>query len=232
MRSASEAAIVTALHNAPGALGRESCIGDHMDTRATLPRSETRERSMTLHTESAAERGGDQRVVLTGMMGSGKSSVGRALADRTGWPFIDNDALVERATGRMARELLAEEGAEAMRAAEAAALHLGLELPPPAILAVAAGVVLDAADRERMRRGGFVVWLRAPAETLAARAVGAAQRPWLDTDPGRGFRDAITERDPLFAEIADFEIDTASHSPRAAADLILARLAEGHSYSR
>ena len=59
----------------------------------------------------------EPRIVLLGMMGSGKSSVGRALSDRTGWPFVDNDALVERATGRTARQLLAEEGEGPMRAA-------------------------------------------------------------------------------------------------------------------
>ena len=114
---------------------------------------------------------GPTRILLVGMMGSGKSSVGRELAKRTGWPFLDNDELLERATGRTARQL-AEGGEAALRAAEAAALREGLAVKPPAIIGVAGGAVLDPRDRKRIREGGFVVWLRAPADVLAARAVG------------------------------------------------------------
>lgn len=162
------------------------------------------------------------RVVLLGMMGSGKSSVGVALARRTGWPFVDNDALVQQATGHTARELLARRGEDAMRAAESAALHAGLTMPPPAIVATAAGTILDAADREQIERGGFVVWLRADAETLAARAVGAEHRPWLDHDPVGWFRAALGERDPLYAAVADLIIDTGRARPDQAADAIVA----------
>ena len=72
------------------------------------------------------------RVLLLGMMGSGKSSVGRALSDLTGWPFVDNDALVERATGLTARELLRDRGEDALREAESEALRAGLRIPVPA----------------------------------------------------------------------------------------------------
>jgi shikimate kinase len=164
----------------------------------------------------------DRRVVLVGMMGSGKSSVGRAMAARTGWPFVDNDALVERATGRTARRLLAEEGEAAMRAAEAAALRAGLALPPPVIVAVAAGTVLDPGDRQLTSRRGYVVWLRAPAEVLAARAVGAEHRPWLDDDAVAWFRRTLQERDPLYSSMADLEVDTSRVPPDEAAERIVA----------
>lgn len=167
------------------------------------------------------------RVVLMGMMGSGKSSVGEALSRRTGWPFIDNDALVERATGRTARELLAAEGEAAMRAAESAALETALGMPGPVIVATAAGTVLDPANRERLDRGGFVVWLRAPAEVLAARALGAAHRPWLDEDPVGWFRRAEVERDPLYASVADLVIDTSASAPGAAAERVLGAIGLG-----
>lgn len=167
------------------------------------------------------------RVLLVGMMGSGKSSVGRALAARTGWPFVDNDELVERATGRTARQLLADEGAGAMRAAESAALGKGLTIPPPAIVATAAGTILSVGDRERLSRGGFVVWLRAPAEVLAARAAGADHRPWLDDDPVAWFRDALGEREPLYAALADLELATDRLGPEVAADRVLAALPAG-----
>lgn len=157
------------------------------------------------------------------MMGSGKSSVGRALSRRTGWPFVDNDRLVERASGMTARQLLEERGTDAMRAAESAALRSAVEMPPPVIAATAAGTILDAANRAILADSGLVVWLRAPAATLAKRAVGAAHRPWLDDDPLGWFERALAERDPLYAAVADIEIDTASMSARQAAEEILAR---------
>ncbi len=163
------------------------------------------------------------RILLVGMMGSGKSAVGRALAAATGFPFVDNDALVERATGRTARQL-AEGGEAALRAAEAAALREGLSVDPPAIIGVAGGAVLDPRDRRRIREGGFVVWLRAPADVLAARAVGAAHRPWLEGDAEGWFRRAVSQRDPLYAWVADLEVDTSTATPEEAAKSIVAAL--------
>lgn len=165
------------------------------------------------------------RVLLLGMMGSGKSSVGEALSRRTGWPFVDNDALVERATGQTARELLAREGEAAMRAAETAALETALGLPAPVVAATAAGTILDRDNRRRLAdSGALVVWLHAPAEVLAARAVGAEHRPWLDSDPVGWFRTALAERETLYRATADLEVDTARLSPAACADRILAAL--------
>lgn len=166
-----------------------------------------------------------RHVLLVGMMGSGKSSVGRALADRTGWTFLDNDELVERATGRTAREL-AEDGEAAVRAAESAALRAGLAFEEPAIIGVAGGALLDSDDRGRIGEGGFVVWLHATPEVLAARAVGAEHRPWLDDDPVGWFRRTIGERAELYAQVSDLDIDTGVTTPEEAADAILAALVE------
>jgi shikimate kinase len=161
-----------------------------------------------------------RRILLIGMMGSGKSSVGRALSLRTGWPFVDNDSLVESVTGMTARQLLEERGADAMREAEAAALVAGAQLDPPAIVAVAAGTILDAGQRAVIAGAGFVAWLRAPATVLAERAVGAAHRPWLHDDPLGWFERAAAERDPLYASVADVEVDTAVMPPAEAAEAI------------
>ena len=158
------------------------------------------------------------------MMGSGKSSVGRALSETTGWPFADNDELVERATGRTARELAAEGGEPALRAAESAALREGLRLPAPVIVATAAGTVLDAEDRRLIEDGGFVAWLRAPAPVLAVRAAGSAHRPWLDSDPVGWMEAALGEREGHYAAIADLEVDTVDTPPAEAARLIAERL--------
>lgn len=166
-----------------------------------------------------------ERVLLLGMMGSGKSSVGDALHRRTAWPFVDNDVLVEQATGHTARELLARRGEAAMRAAETAAFETALGLPTPVVAATAAGTILDPDNRRRLAGGGFVVWLTAPPEVLAARAVGADHRPWLDDDPVAWFRQALDERRPLYAAVADLEVDTSLLTPDECADAVLDALA-------
>ena len=171
--------------------------------------------------------GGVERVLLLGMMGSGKSSIGEALSNRTGWPFVDNDALVERATGHTARELLARRGEEAMRAAEAAALETALGLPTPIIAATAAGTILDPDNRRRLDEGGFVVWLHAPADVLAARAVGSSHRPWLDDDPVGWFRAAERERAPLYESVADLTVDTSRETPDESATRIVETISAG-----
>jgi shikimate kinase len=160
---------------------------------------------------------GPCRVLLVGMMGSGKSTLGGLLADATGWPYVDNDDLVREVHGATARALLAERGEATMRAAESEALSAGLGLPPPVIVGVAAGVIGDPADRRALVDGGIVVWLRAPADELASRAAGADHRPWLDGDARAWMATALAEREPLYASVADHVIETDATSPEHAA---------------
>lgn len=164
------------------------------------------------------------RIVLVGMMGSGKSTIGRLLSDATGWPYVDNDDLVRRAHGATPREILARDGEGPMRAAESSALRLGLETPPPSIVGAAAGTILEPTNRDLMRTGGIVVWLRADADSLEARAVGAAHRPWLDSGGESWIRTAVAEREPLYASVADITIDTTSDPEDAVARELRRRL--------
>jgi shikimate kinase len=168
--------------------------------------------------------GRDCRVLLVGMMGSGKSTIGRLLAAATGWPYIDNDELVRRSHGTTARRILAEHGKAPMRAAESAALSLGVATPAPAVIGVAAGTILDPANRERLRSGGVVVWLRADAAVLEPRAMGADHRPWVDAGGGEWFRAAVAEREPLYASVADIVVDTGGQDAEASALEILRAL--------
>jgi shikimate kinase len=165
---------------------------------------------------------GPCRVLLVGMMGSGKSTIGRLLAAATGWPYVDNDEFVRRSHGATARQLVADQGEARMREAEAGALALGVTVPAPAVVGVAAGTILEASDRERLRLGGVVVWLRADAAVLESRAMGAEHRPWLDAGGGSWIRDA--ERDPLYASVADMVIDTGAGDADVSAAEILDRL--------
>ena len=165
------------------------------------------------------------RIVLVGMMGSGKSAVGQALAERTGWRFADNDELLEAATGRTARDIAAD-GEPALRSAEAAALRAGLELPPPTIVAAAAGTVLDPELRRELADAGFVVWLRPPTDVLESRAAGAAHgdagsAPGTHVDRRRRRRAGVALRGRRGAEV-----DTADSSRAEVAETVLAALSE------
>jgi shikimate kinase len=164
------------------------------------------------------------RVVLVGMMGSGKTTLGTLLARRTGWPYHDNDALLLAATGRTARQLV-EDGEEALRDAEAAALRHGLRAAPPAIVAAAGGVVADAKLRALLRREAVVVWLDAPAAVLAQRAAQGAHRPWLESDAAAWMADAAAEREPLYRSVADLAIDTEAGTPAEGVATIMKALA-------
>ncbi len=155
------------------------------------------------------------------MMGSGKSTVGRLLAAQTGWPFLDNDMLVERATGLTARDLLATRGEGDLRKAEAHALLLGLAEPGPCIVAAAAGTVEDETLRARLRESARVVWLRADPHTLTERASGAAHRPWLGRDAEHWMAETADHRSPLYEQVADLIVDTDNGDPAHSAREIL-----------
>jgi shikimate kinase len=143
------------------------------------------------------------RVLLIGMMGAGKSSVGRAIAAQSGWPYLDNDELVERAAGRPAREVLAEKGEPALRGVERAALDEVLNARTPVVASVAAGVILDPDARRQMSEHGFVVYLRASIATLVARIGSGEDRPWLTGDLGAALTRLSEGRDELYRATAD-----------------------------
>jgi len=161
------------------------------------------------------------RVLLLGLMGAGKTTVGRVLAAQLGWPYADNDDLVVDATGASKETLLQRAGVVALREAESAALHLAATRPGPLVAGVAAGVVLDPGDVAVLAGVDLVVWLRATHEVLAARVdADPADRPWLDGDTLSAVRRLAADREPRFAEVADLVVDVDTRSPEQTADLI------------
>lgn len=166
------------------------------------------------------------RVLLIGMMATGKTTIGRALAARAGWPYVDNDELLVRATGLTARDLLARDGEAALRAAESDVLTALLELPQPVVAGVPGGVVLDPADRARLRAGGHVVWLRAAVATLVQRVGDASDRPWLGDDPAAALARLDAVRAPLYEQVATQVVDVDDGTPDEIVTTILA--ATGH----
>lgn len=147
------------------------------------------------------------RVLLVGMMGSGKSTVGRAISAQTGWPYLDNDELVARDTGAPTPEVLARQGEAALRIVERTALDEVLAAPTPLVASVAAGVILDPDARRQMSEHGFVVYLRATIATLVARVGTGQGRPWLTGDPAVALNALNQGRDELYRATADLVLD-------------------------
>ena len=158
------------------------------------------------------------------MMASGKSTVGRAVGERLGWPYVDNDELLRRASGVDTRTLLEKRGEATLRRAESAALTVALTEGGPLVAGVAAGVVADPLDRDRLRAGGFVVWLRATIETLTRRASGT-DRPWLRDDPRTALTARYAGRVDLYLSVASLVVDVDTLPAAMVADRVVAAVA-------
>jgi shikimate kinase len=165
-----------------------------------------------------------ERILLIGMMGVGKSSVGEALAARLGWPYFDSDRQVEEATGRTVPEIFAADGEAAFRREESAALEAAIATSP-SIVGVAGGAVLDVANRERIRDAGLVVWLRASIDTIVRRVGVGEGRPLLGDDPDEALRRLYPERRPLYEELAEVVVDVDELTIEQSVDTIVAALA-------
>jgi shikimate kinase len=167
---------------------------------------------------------GATRLVLVGMMGAGKTTTGRLLADRLGWDFLDSDAEVERATGLTVRALFARDGEAEFRRIESAALSRVCTATDPAVISVGGGAVLRPENRALLRANGRVIWLRARPATLAARVGDGAGRPLLEhnDDPEAALEALDGLRRPLYAEVAHETIDVDGLSPETVGERILA----------
>jgi shikimate kinase len=166
-----------------------------------------------------------EHVVLVGLMGSGKSTVGRELAVLLGRPFIDNDEQVRAATGRSVAEISLAEGVSEMRRLESEALAQALAWPVPAVITAAAGTILDEQVRRRLREP-FVVWLRAEPATLARRVTADPLRPFLGDQPEGVLHTMDQERSALYAEVADLSVSVDALAPADVAASIAARLSQ------
>lgn len=146
----------------------------------------------------------DQHLVLVGMMGVGKTTVARVVADRLNRRVLDSDAIIESRTGRTVREIFATDGEPAFRALETEVLLESLAWPEPVVIAGAGGVVLSETNRAALKSSGArVIWLCADPATLLDRVRGGGHRPLLDADPAGTLQRMFTEREALYREVAD-----------------------------
>lgn len=149
-------------------------------------------------------------VVLVGLMGSGKTTVGRRLAARLDRDFIDADAALVEITERTIAEIFATDGEAAFRAIEADVLEGLLEHHTPAVIASGGGVVLSDESRRRLADPAMtVVWLDASPAFLASRVAQREHRPLLaGSEPAGDVLGRLhAERAPLYAEVADIVVD-------------------------
>ncbi len=168
------------------------------------------------------------RIALIGPRGSGKSSVGRVLARRLGWTFVDADGVLEERAGVSIRTLFATEGEASFRKRESAILAELCQLAEH-VIATGGGVILRPENRDLLRQTAWVVWLTADVETLSRRlsqdGSTADRRPSLTgTAPATAPEEiaaVLGVREPLYRECACALVDTAGQSPEAIADVIL-----------
>jgi shikimate kinase len=169
-----------------------------------------------------------ERIVLVGMMGAGKTSVGTEVARRLGWRWWDNDVELERQSGRDARTLVAELGVEAAHAEETRVLLDALGSLDRAVVAAAGSVVQDPRGVEALR-GEWVAWLRARVETLAGRVRGGSHRPFLESEVALTLHQLDAARRGLYAEVATLVVDVDGATPAAAAERVIAAWRESRS---
>ena len=163
-----------------------------------------------------------KNLVLLGFMGSGKTSTGKALAQKTGYRFLDTDVEIERREGRSVREIFREKGEAAFRALERALLDEWLEADGQ-VLATGGGMWMDPSNRERLLASGWCIWLKAgPDQTWERVKEDLATRPRLasSSDPKGKVAELIVARTPLYS-LAHSAIDTDGLTPEEVADRIL-----------
>lgn len=162
-------------------------------------------------------------VVLVGMMGAGKSSVGRRLAMRLGLPFTDADSEIEAAAGMSIPDIFALHGEGSFRSGEARVIARLLESGPQ-VLATGGGAYMNAETREAIRDKGISVWLKAEFPVLMQRLKRRGDRPMLQTDdPGATLKRLLGERDPIYAA-ADLTVESREVPHAAIVEEVVTRL--------
>lgn len=165
----------------------------------------------------------ERPITLVGLMGVGKTTIGRRLASRLSRPFLDADAEVESAAGRTVAEIFADFGEAAFRDGERKVIARLLDEPKPVVLALGGGAFMDPDTRALIKERALSVWLRADVDTLYERVMRKpGQRPLLETEDPKAVLERLhAERAPVYAQ-ADIVVD----SDAASHDTTVQRLVE------
>lgn len=164
------------------------------------------------------------KLILVGLPGSGKSTVGRQLARRLELPFHDSDHVIEQHIGCPIRAYFEREGEDAFRDLEESVIAELVALPA-GVLATGGGAVLRSANRSRLRAAGHVIYLRSSPEEVFRRLRHDRNRPLLQVeDPLERLRSLHAQRDPLYSETAHFVIDTGRPSVPTLVSMVMMQL--------
>jgi shikimate kinase len=147
-------------------------------------------------------------LVLVGLMGAGKTTVGKRSARQLGRPFVDTDDVVQATAHATVSEIFEEFGEARFRELERDAVESVCASPDPLVIACGGGAVLDADNRRRLHAVGFVVWLQAPPEVLGKRVGRGGSRPLLRDGGVATLERLAALRAPAYAEAADAVVDT------------------------
>ena len=176
--------------------------------------SNNEEKDQLLQIATPQERRSERlnNIILIGFMGSGKSSIGKRLAQELRYEYIDTDAVIVKNNNLSIAEIFEVHGEEAFRKLESEALKtlFGKE---KTVLATGGGIVLHAENQELLRRLGTVIWLHASVDTLFERAQRNTYRPLLEVEhPRHTFNDLLTRRLSAYQKTSDIFIDTTNLS--------------------
>jgi shikimate kinase len=161
-----------------------------------------------------------KNIVLTGFMGTGKTEVGRILAKKLGYSFIDSDSEIEKTTGITIAAIFSGRGEPAFRDIESAVI-LSLSGHDKAVISTGGGSVLRQENIDNLRRKGVIVCLEASATTILGRTDGSDDRPLLRAEDRLArIKEMLAERRPYY-EKADIMVDTEGKSPMEIADEIM-----------
>ncbi len=164
-------------------------------------------RSIAKEAETVRQRLGERPIVLVGLMGAGKTSVGRRLAEKLGVPFVDADHEIEAAAGKPIKEIFADHGEAYFREGERRVIQR-LIGNGAQVLATGGGAYMNDETRQRIQEHGISVWLRASLPLLMKRVAKRQDRPLLQADdPETVMRALIDKRYPVYA-LADVTVES------------------------
>lgn len=177
-----------------------------------------------IRTDMGAPSNSVAHIAFVGLPGSGKSTVGRQLARRLGWPFLDTDQVIEKRLGLSIREFFEREGEEPFRDLEQAVID-ELTAGEPCVLATGGGAVLRPANREHLKQRSHAIYLHSSPEDVFRRLRHDQNRPLLQVaDPLARLRDLYALRDSLYRESARLVVETGRPSVPSLVHLIASQL--------
>lgn len=157
---------------------------------------------------STEDRKTPRNVILIGYMGTGKTSVGRKIAESLGFQFVDTDELIEKAVGETIPAIFELRGEDSFRDLETEALR-SAAAGEDRVISTGGGIVLREENREIIAKSGYCIWLKAGAEAIFERVSGNDNRPLLRTEnPKATIERMLAEREPIYEATADLVITT------------------------